>query len=186
MRKALLFISLLFAGTLLAQRDTSKVLDLSTRFQFAGLQGTFSTGVFHNFKKDHFMLGLMYGFSPSGEFSRAYHGITLRSTYAWRALEKGTFKFEPYVQISANLEVGKTAFFSLPDNFPDDYYGPQSLHAIGGVGVKTKTRLGLGELALTLETVTLDTYLWYLIIQKQIDFEEVWSMSLGLEYRFNK
>lgn len=145
-----------------------------------------SCGVHHTFPKERFTLGLMYGFSPATDLARAYHGISLRSSFSKYQLKMGDFRFRPYVLLTANLEIGGTAFLSLPDQFPDEYYAPQALHAIGGIGLRTTRKLGNGELSFTMETVTLDTYMWYTIIQKQINFHEAWSMALGLEYRFNR
>ena len=171
-----------------AQSDTATVkhLDISPRIQFAGLQGMFSGGALMNFKNERIQLGLMYGFSPGKLGANDYQGVTIRSVWSLRDYPiNDRFAIAPHIAISVNLEVGGTTFFFLPEEFPEDYYAPQSLHGIVGIGGKLKMDTGKGQLALTLETVTLDTYLWYTIIQREIRFYEAWSLSLGLEYRFN-
>ncbi len=170
-----------------AQSDTTsrKSLDISPRFQFAGLQGQFSAGALVNFKNERIQLGLMYGYRSGQLGANDYQGITLRSAWALRDRQLSkTISFAPHFAFSASLEVGGTTFFFLPDEFPPDYYGPQSLHGIIGLGGKLKMDTGKGQLAFTAETVTLDTYLWYFIIQDEVSFPSIWSLSLGLEYRF--
>ncbi len=82
------------------------------------------------------------------------------------------------------MEMGDISFFLLPSQYPDGYYGPQALHGLLSIGGRVGHPVGAGRLALTAEAVTLDTYLWYGIIQHQIKVKNMWNLALGVEYYF--
>lgn len=181
-----IFIGIVLCGQIHGQSDSSWVTPerVSLRGQFAGQQGMVSFGGLLNLEHDRIQFGIMYGFAPGEIETPDFHGITLRSTWALPALvisKQKNIDLSVYASVSAMLEVGGISFFTVPEGFPERYYFPQSLHGIFGGGIKLRFKGLDAPCSLSVETVSLDTHLWYLISQKQVHFLDAWSLSLGLE-----
>jgi hypothetical protein len=171
-----------------AQSDTTwhSPSRLSIRVQFAGQQGLLSAGLLTDLGKDRIQLGLMYGFAPGILNTADFHGVTVRSTWGLKDYpisKNGKLSTTAYAAVSGMLEVGNISFLFLPDNFPERYYFPQAFHAILGGGLKVKKKGEGMPWVFTMEAITLDTHLWYLISQRQVGFEDAWSLSIGFEVK---
>ncbi|MBL7939341.1 MAG: hypothetical protein JNL43_08275 [Flavobacteriales bacterium] len=189
--RVLLAVLLLFANALpgpgQGTADSTRAPKWAARAQFAGMQGLVSTGLLWTVPDGRLQIGALYGHSPDRHSGTDFHGAILRATGAWFPVHKqqcGKWSMSPTVSLSAVMELGGISFFRLPDRYPDDYYGPQALHGLLSIGGRLGHPVRGGRLALTAEAVTLDTYLWYGIIQRQIKFKGMWSMALGVEYHF--
>ncbi len=167
--------------------DTMRAPRWTVRTQFAGMQGTLSTGLFRNMPEGRLHVGAQYGFAPSRNGGKAYHGAILRATGSWFPIHRpqfGKWNLSPIMSLAAAWELGGIAFLSLPKNYPDDYYAPQSLHGLLSFGGRVGRVGDDGSWSFTAEAVTMDTYLWYGLIQQQIKIHNMWNLALGLEYHF--
>ena len=170
-----------------AQPDSLRAPLWTARAQFAGMQGTLSGGVLWNIPDGRLQAGVMYGYSSPQDGIPDFHGLAVRANGSWFPLHKATvgdWHLSPTLAITGLLELGDHSFLSLPDQYPDDYYGQQALHALFAVGGRLgRMHQGWGW-AFTAETVALDTYLWYAISQRSTPFTDAWSLALGAEVYF--
>ena len=132
-------------------------------------------------------MGMLYGHAPAGDGGGAFHGLVLRVTGALFPIHKpmhGPWSVTPTASISALIDLSENTWLIPPPEFPRGYYGPTGLHGLLAIG----GRLGHWQRgrawALTVETVALDTYLWYAISRKSIPFSDAWSLALGVEHHF--
>ena len=173
---------------LVALPDSLRAPRWSVRAQFAGMQGTLSGGVLWNTPDGRLQAGAMYGFSDARNGVPEFHGLAFRANGSWFPLHRSTmgrWHVSPTLAVTGLLELGDHAFLSLPEHYPDDYYGQHALHALVAVGGRMGRmhRSGRGW-AFTVETVALDTYLWYAISQRSTPFTDAWSLALGAEVYF--
>lgn len=157
---------------------------ITTRVQFAGNQGLLSAGVLMPFAQDRIQIGLMYGFAPAVRSTPNYHSLILRTTWSLRRFPVGqAFVVQPYAALSGTSEIGNISFFNLPSQYPDGYYGPQSFHALMAGGLRLFGNKPSSRWSFNVESVVLDTMLWYWISEEGVDFDEIWSLSFGVEFR---
>ena len=187
MRWLAILLAFLQPAWLLAQPDSLRAPRWTARTQFAGLQGTISGGVLWNIPDGRLQAGVLYGFSESRDGAPEFHGLAFRVNGSWFPLQRATlgdWHVSPTAVITGLLEVGEHAHLTLPDHYPDGYYGPHALHALFAVGGRAgRMNRGWGW-AFTAETVALDTHLWYAISQRSTPFTDAWSLALGAEVYF--
>ena len=169
------------------QPDSLRAARWTARTQVAGMQGLVSAGALWNPPDGRLQLGALYGFAPAANGAQAFHALVLRVTGALLPLHQpvcGRWTFSPVLSLSMLADVSGTTWLVLPEEFPDGYYGPNGLHGLLGVGGRVGRTNACNGWALTLETVALDTPLWYAISQSAAPFHEAWSLAVGFEYHF--
>ncbi|MCB0794228.1 MAG: hypothetical protein KDB88_05780 [Flavobacteriales bacterium] len=184
-----LLLPLLLTGILAhAQEDTTRAPVWTLRTQFAGYQGTVGAGILWNVPDGRAQVGLLYGFSAPQYDLPAFHGLALRLTGSWFSLDRSTigrWHLSPTMAITGLLELGDLAYLSIPKEYPDGYYPPQAFHALLSLGGRVgRIEHGKGW-SFSVETVALDTYLWYAISQRETPFLDAWSLALGAEFHFS-
>jgi hypothetical protein len=189
MRTVLAYLLLLATIGGNAQTDSALIRapKWTARAQVAGMQGLVSGGALWNVPDGRLQMGAQYGFAPAANGSKAYHGLVLRATGSWFPIHKpqfGKWNLSPIASLSAVLEVGGIAFLALPPDYPKGYYAPQAIHGLLGLGGRLGQVGQDGGWSFTAEAVALDTYLWYGIIQQQIEVRNMWNLALGAEYHF--
>mgnify|MGYP001467590854 CR=1 FL=1 len=187
--RSLAFIFLAAALPLFGETgpDSTLAPRWSARAQFAGMQGLVSGGLLWNIPDGRLQLGALYGSAPAGHGGKTYHAAIMRATGSWFPIHEaqvGRWSLSPIASISAVLEMSGIAFLALPPDYPKGYYAPQALHGVLSLGGRLGRVGPEGGWSVTAEAVTLDTYLWYGIIQRQVEVHQIWSLALGLEYHF--
>lgn len=97
---------------------------------------------------------------------------------------RGRWTVSPTLAVSATFDLSATGHYALPPQYPEGYYAPSAVHALLALGGRAGRLHKGGGLALTVEMVALDTYLWYAIDHPGIGLHEAWSLALGLEVAF--
>jgi len=189
MKPLLMMLLGMSSGLLAAQSDSvhHRAPRFAARGQFAGMQGIGSGGLLWNLPDGRLQLGALYGHSPAKLGANAFHGAALRVSSAWFPVHKavkGRWTMSPTLSITTLFELGGTAWFRLPPEFPDGYYGPNAIHALLAIGGRAGQVDKDGGWIFTMETVALDTYLWYSFIMREVPFHSAWSLALGAEYHF--
>lgn len=157
------------------------------RTQFAGMQGLISGGMLWNLPDGRLRLGAMYGYDPGRYGGTDLHAAILRANGSWFPIHQtriGKWSVSPIASLSAMLELGGITFLTLPDQYPAGFYSPQSIHGLLGLGIGAGRINSEGGWLLTAEAVSLDTYLWYGLSQRQVKFTQLWNLALGVEYYF--
>lgn len=172
-----------------AQMDTtlSRAPRWSARGQFAGLQGAGSFGLQWNAPDGRSQVGVLYGHAPSVQDSRPFHVAVLRlngSLFPMNRPCRGRWTLSPTLALSAMFDLSGTGHYALPPQYPEGYYAPSAVHALLAVGGRAGRLHKDGGVALTVELVALDTYLWYAIDHPGIGLYEAWSLALGVEVAF--
>lgn len=159
----------------------------TVRGQFAGMQGLASLGALWNTPDGRLQLGASYGHAPGRHGDVDFHCAALRAAGSWFPMHRpqvGRWNLSPTASLTAMLEVSGITFLFLPPEYPKGYYLPQAIHGLLGLGGRLGYLGTTGQWAITAELVTMDTYLWYSIIQHEVDFHRIWNLALGVEYRF--
>ena len=155
--------------------------------QFAGNIGLFSTGVGYSSNHDNYRLNILYGYVPASVGGTRIHTVTFKNIFpiARYSLRNNETLF-PYLGVGLSIEVGGISFLRMPDHYPDSYYDfPKNLHVIGFGGVKLQHLFGddarfLQGIEFYAEAGSIDVYLWYKAISRQIRLQNVFSLALGV------
>ncbi|HYG02132.1 MAG TPA: hypothetical protein VD927_06770 [Chryseosolibacter sp.] len=156
--------------------------------QFAGNIGWFSTGIGYSAKRDLYQLSFVYGYVPEQVAGIDIHTVTARNIFhLYRLPLNEQSVLIPYAAAGVSLEVGGRSFFTLPDNMSPGYYGfPKSLHLIPAIGCKlrraTPRRSNLKGVELFAEVTTVDVYIWYKTISREVRMPDILSASAGIHF----
>lgn len=160
--------------------------------QFAGNIGFLSTGVGYTSRNRNYQFALMYGYVPRSVARSTIHTITAKNNFPFGIYGlKNNKTLIPYLGLGLTVEVGGNAFFRMPSHFPESYYDfPKNLHVIAYGGARLQhlfddevTRLrGMEFYA---EAGTVDVYLWYRTISRQIKFRQILSVAIGVNVLLN-
>jgi hypothetical protein len=159
----------------------------SARTQFAGQQGTGSVGLQWSSRTGRWQAAALYGYSPAQGLPRAFHAAVLRCTVQPARFDRvlhSHWSLSPILSASGLVELGGISFLALPSEYIEDYYSPQAAHALLSIGLRASHPARNGRIAFTVETVSLDTHLWYALRDSSIRFSDAWSLALGLEWYF--
>lgn len=191
-RAVTLFVLLLPAIVTIAQVDSTESAPYSkwqVRAQGFGYQGLLSIGGGPVLFKGVWRPGLMYGWSPSTDWRSTVHTIILRNDIVLPfQLAKTQWSLAPTFSANLLFDTGGHSFLVLPDNYPDGYYRTTAVHATFGLGGRighaTKGNEFPREVGLSMELVTLDTYAYWALTQREIPFSEAISLAFAVDVMF--
>lgn len=155
--------------------------------QFAGNIGFLSTGVGYTSNNRNYQLALMYGYVPQSVAKSTIHAITAKNNFPFGIYGlKNNKTLIPYLGLGLTVEVGGNAFFRMPSHFPESYYDfPKNLHVIAYGGARLQHFFDedvrwLRGMEFFGEAGTVDVYLWYRTISRQIKFRQMFSVAIGV------
>lgn len=161
--------------------------------QYAGNTGFLSTGAGFASRKQNYYLDLLYGYVPRSIGGVAIHTVSVKNYFPFGHFEVGSDRsLVPYAGLGLSVEVSGHAFFTQPSHFPDGYYQfPKNLHllAYGGVRMQhlfTDDERWLRGVDLYAEAGTVDVYLWYKTMSRQIKMTNILSLALGVNLRLHR
>ena len=189
-----LFVALFFFYNAFSQ-DSTLVKDKAwfipdyVKTQFAGNIGFLSVGFGYKFLNNHLYSELLYGYVPVS-ISKAgkIHTITIKNTFSVFTKKVNKFALSPITGFTASFETGNNSFLKLPDKYPEGYYGTNAFHFtlfIGALVHKDFTNSKIiNGIDLYFELGTVDTYLWYAIISKEVKVNKIFSSAIGVNLYF--
>lgn len=161
-----------------------------TKAQFAGNIGLASIGIGYKVIHKTLFTELLYGYVPeSVSEANPVHLITLKNTFTIlnKDLGKG-YTFSPITGLTTTLETGNNSFLKVPDVYPDDYYITNAVHFTLFIGALLHKGFFSDQLFkgidFYIEVGTVDTYLWYALTTKEVNFGDVFSSSIGMNFYF--
>ncbi|RLD61214.1 MAG: hypothetical protein DRJ01_08270 [Bacteroidetes bacterium] len=189
-----LFIALLSFSNAFAQ-DSTLTKDKTWYFpdyakvQFAGNIGFFSVGFGYQFLSNHLYSELLYGYVPvSISKAEKIHTITIKNTFPTFTEKINEITLSPITGFTASFETGNNSFLKLPDKYPKGYYSTNAFHFTFFIGasvhkdfINSKIINGVD---LYFELGTVDTYLWYGIISKEVMVNKIFSSAIGINLFF--
>lgn len=199
MRQAILsgfLIATLFGQKMFAQehhsdstRSSRWYLPQYVPVQFAGNIGFLSTGLGYTSNHDNYHLNLLYGYVPASVAKRDIHIITAKNIFPiTRYPFRNNQIIIPYLGVGVTVEIGGNSFFRMPSNFPEGYYDfPKNVHVIAYGGAKLQYLLPenarlLRGMEFYGEAGTIDLYVWYKGISRQIKFNQILSLAFGVNF----
>jgi hypothetical protein len=154
--------------------------------QFAGNIGLLSVGIGYTRPRDHYQLSLVYGYAPAKFAGVRIHTVTARNIFhLYRHQMNRRQTLLPFAALGLSAELGGRSFFTQPDVMPYQYYRfPKSVHAIASAGLKlrqvTPRIKGFKRLEFFVEGSTVDAYIWYKFLSKDVRFRDILSLSAGV------
>lgn len=152
---------------------------------FAGNTGLISLSFGRKFSNDRLTLGIGYGYLPENVNGTEVHTLFLKTTYFF---SKGLLikKVNWYLGLTSLYALTNNTFVRLPSQYPDDYYRPTALHLAPYLGVRIPflfyKPVWAKNVFFQTEIGVLDSYLWYSIINKHIQFWDIYNVSFGIYY----
>jgi hypothetical protein len=156
--------------------------------QFAGNIGFISAGIGYTRPRDRYQLSLVYGYAPEKYAGVRIHTITARNIFhIYRHHLNKRQTLLPYAALGVSGELGGRSFFIQPDIMPDKYYRfPKSVHVIASGGLKlrqmTSKIKGFERMEFFIEGSTVDAYIWYKFLSKDVRFRDIMSLSAGVHF----
>lgn len=158
--------------------------------QFAGNIGLVSIGAGYQLFDKILYSELLYGFVPkSASKADNIHLITSKNTFPiFRKKIGKNLTITPIVGFATTLDIGTNSFTTLPSKYPEGYYVPTAVHFTffaGGLIHKDfkKPKIFKG-VDFYLEFGTVETYLWYAIVTKEVNLIDVFSADIGVNFYF--
>lgn len=199
MRILLCFFLLLSFYQLNAQDTTSVKLSKKekswykpdyTKIQFAGNIGFVSIGVGYKVINKILFTELLYGYAPNpNSETNSVHLITLKNTFT--IINKEVWKgyiFSPIAGLTTSVETGNNSFLKVPTIYPDDYYMTNAVHFSFFIGALLHRSLSpkkiIKGIDFYLEVGTVDIYLWSALTNREVNFGNILSSSVGLNFYF--
>jgi hypothetical protein len=153
--------------------------------QYAGNIGYISAGVGYIATRDKVHFSLQYGFTPESVGGIEIHTLTFRNIFHLYKLQLNKQTIIPYAGLGLSWDMSGRSFFSLPDNMPKGYYKfPKSVHLIPTLGIKIRHPANqlkvLRSVELFAEATTVDEYIWFKAISREVRMSQIVSLSLGV------
>lgn len=187
MRCLLTFSLLVIFNFQLVSRDSTRYMSLYGGLHFAGNTGLFSFNAGKKFFKDNLTLGIGYGYLPRAINDAEVHSILFKASYCF---SKGLLlkKAQWYGGVTTIYSITKNTFINLPSYYSEDYYAPNAIHVAPHIGLRMPFMiykpLWADKVSIHTELGTLDSYLWYFIINKKVRFWDICNLSAGIYYDF--
>lgn len=154
--------------------------------QYAGNIGFISGGVGFSSRLRNYQLALLYGYVPKAVANVRIHTLTARNTFPiLRYPLKNSQTLIPYVGLGLSFEVGGNAFFLMPSHYPESYYDyPKNMRVLAYGGAKVQQIFqedwhGLRGVEFFAEAGTIDLYVWYKAMSREITLSQVFSLAVG-------
>ena len=152
---------------------------------FAGNTGLLSISFGKKFFNDRLVLGAGYGYLPESINGVEVHSILLKTSYNF---SKGILykKAKWYAGFSTIYGIASNTFIKLPGYYPKEYYAPTAIHFAPFIGVRVPffiyKPIWASKVCFHAELGTVDSYLWYSIINKEIKLWDIVNFSMGIYY----
>jgi len=159
------------------------------KVQFAGNIGFFSIGFGYQFLNNHLYTELLYGYVPvSISGAEKIHTITLKNTFPILNKDIKTITLSPIAGFTTSFETGNNSFLILPDKYPEGYYSTNAFHFTLFIGAKVHRNFINQKIMrgvdLYFELGTVDNYLWYAILSKEVKINKIISSAIGINLYF--
>ena len=189
-----LFVALLLFHNAFAQdstlmKDKAFFIPDYIKTQFAGNIGFLSVGFGYKFLNNHLYSELLYGYVPvSISKAEKIHTITIKNTFSILNKEIKLITLSPITGFTASFETGNNSFLKLPDKYPKDYYSTNAFHFTLFIGALVHKDFNNSKIIngadMYFELGTVDTYLWYAIISKEVKINKIFSSAIGINLYF--
>lgn len=159
------------------------------KVQFAGNIGLLSVGFGYQFINNRLYSEILYGYVPAS-ISKAekIHTITLKNTFPILKKEIKAITLSPITGFTASFETGNNSFLKLPDKYPKGYYSTNAFHFTLFIGAKIYKDIInpkiINGIDFYFEVGTVDTYLWYAILSKEVKINQILSSAIGINLYF--
>jgi hypothetical protein len=183
----LLFWLLIVSSSNAQVRDIKNLIPDYAQLQFAGNMGLLSAGVGYDLAKDKLHISLLDGFTPASIAGSNINTINLRGAYDIVNIKVLKRDLTPYIGLTVSFETSGNAFYSkLPDRYSDGYYKYSAIHLLGFAGAKYPVVMsGKGKkLSVYAEMGTVDSYVYYYMLNTEQNFGDMFSAALGIIYHF--
>lgn len=180
----------LLAGFSAQAKHTDTISSINTRpifrIQYAGNMGLVSIGVDKPLRQTKRTLGVNYGYLPKDVNGVEVHTFGLRSTIRlWRI---STFKSKSILNqyIGYNLTYSHThnTYVEYPGYIPKGYHIPNAIHINPMFGFNSSIPVKkLSSFFVYIEFGTVDTKLWYAIVNRYIHLEDIMNICFGAAYQ---
>jgi len=191
MKKYLFLLSLLVwsrIGVAQHQKERKCFLPDYTKIQFAGNIGFLSIGIGYQLFNDGFNTELIYGYVPKAYAHTQIHTITTKNIVPLWRIHSPNFIFTPYLGMTLSFETGNSTFVKLPSQYPSGYYSTNAFHfcVLGGISAyySFETTKAIKGFAFYVETVAVDSFLWYELSSDQVRMSQILSLALGINFYF--
>jgi hypothetical protein len=186
---AILVLTKVFANDTTSIKVKAWYIPDYTKIQFAGNIGLFSAGFGYQFFNNQLHSELIYGYVPASvSKAKVIHTITIKNTFSILNKEIKAITLSPITGFTSSLETGNNSFLKLPDKLPNGYYNTNAFHFTIFVGAKGhkdfSNNSAIKGVDLYFELGTVDTYLWYAIIAKEVKINQIFSSALGINLYF--
>lgn len=184
----LVFTNVFANDTTLIKKKCCYVPDYA-KVQFAGNIGLLSVGFGYQFLNNYLYSELLYGYVPASvSKAEVIHTITIKNTFPILNKEFKTITLSPITGFTASFETGNNSFLKLPDKYPSGYYGTNAFHFTLLIGAKAHKALiknsTIKGVDLYFELGSVDTYLWYAILEKEVKINQIFSSAIGINLYF--
>ena len=168
-----------------AVRSVNRFIPHYVPIQYAGNIGYISSGVGYIATRDKVHFSLQYGFTPESVGGINIHTLTFRNVFHLFRYQINRQTIIPYAGLGLSWDMSGRSFFFLPDNMPKGYYKfPKSVHLIPSLGIKIRHPANLGKVLsaveLFAEATTVDEYVWFKVISREVTMAQIVTLSLGV------
>ncbi len=189
MKTTVSILMILLCLSPLEAHDTIKVRKQSyyAGVHFAGNTGLFSVHAGCKFFNKRLLVGAGYGYLPESVNGAEVHSILIKTSYSF---SKGMVykRAKWYAGFNTIYGITDNTFLKLPSRYPDKYYAPNAIHFSPYLGLSMPLSfykpMWAKKANFNIELGTLDSYLWYHILNSKIGFWDVCNLSYGIYYDF--
>ncbi len=177
---SLIFIKVYSNDTTLVKSKSWYVPDYA-KVQFAGNIGFLSIGTGYSLFNNYLQSDIFYGYVPKSIAGTKIHTISQKNSFTLFQYKTDKYVLASITGFATSFETGNNSFLFLPDEFPKGYYNPNLMHFTFFLGSKVHLPFKnkkLNSIEIYTELGTVDTYLWYKIISKEVN--NILSFSFGI------
>lgn len=183
---SLFFVFILMQSTCSAQ--IKKLLPEQLRIQFAGETGFLSIGPVWSFWNGRIESGISYGYTPGSTAEVEIHSLSLKNNIVWlRKMINNKSMIKCHSGFGLLFDINGNTFYQLPEQYPSNYYAPNSVNILLESGAEYKTPINclfIKHIGVYAEICTMGNFLWYGIKDKASDFTDQFSLGLGVQFYF--
>ena len=186
---AILVFTNVFANDTTLIKAKDRYIPDYVKAQFAGNIGLLSVGFGYQFLNNRLYSEILYGYVPAS-ISKAerIHTITLKNTFSILNKEIKLITLSPITGFTASFETGNNSFLKLPDKYPKGYYSTNAFHFTFFIGAKVHKNFINSKIIkgadLYFELGSVDTYIWYKILSKEVKINQIFSSAVGVNLYF--
>ncbi|MBI9068435.1 MAG: hypothetical protein JEZ09_14160, partial [Salinivirgaceae bacterium] len=160
------------------------------KVQFAGNVGVVSAGFGYNTFGGKMTSMLMLGYAPKFISNADIVTVIQKNTFRGRNFKISKLqRIYPIAGFSINIETGRNSFLTLPDDYPEGYYGTNAITYAIFTGLTFQGKINhktfVKQLEYYCEIGTLGTYVYYNIMRKEYLNPDILSLALGVNIKLN-